>query len=314
MKLLELARENLMYLAMAGFVLIASISLAWGKPKIEVVQTELAYEERRDLSPLPNLKEGAEVPVVSAQGVVAIDLDSRVMLYEKNPDLVLFPASTTKIMTALVALKSYPLEMKAKNSGVKVDGQKMGLVWGEEMNMKDLLDGLLIFSANDAAEVLADNYPSGREGFVEAMNQLAREYHLKNTHFDNPTGLDGESQRSTARDLVYLAEVAMNDPVFAEIVGTKEKTVRSTDGVIAHRLENINELLGEVEGVLGVKTGWTENARENLVTYVERDGRRILIAVLGSQDRFGETKELIDWMFQVYDWEYIYGPVVSDSP
>lgn len=314
MKFLESGKDNLMYLAMAGLVLVGSCCMAWERPKVEIVERELVYGERGDLSLLPKLKEGAEVPVVSAQGVVAIDLDSRVMLYEKNPDLALLPASTTKIMTALVALKSYPLEGKVKNNGIKVDGQKMGLVWGEEIKVEDLLDGLLIFSANDAAEVLAENYPNGRKGFVEAMNNLAQEYHLKNTHFDNPTGLDGEGQKSTARDLVYLAEVAMRDPVFAEIVGTKEKTVKSADGVIAHRLENINELLGEVEGVLGVKTGWTENARENLVTYMERDDRRILTAVLGSQDRFGETKELIDWIFEAYEWKNIYGPVGSASP
>jgi D-alanyl-D-alanine carboxypeptidase (penicillin-binding protein 5/6) len=100
----------------------------------------------------------------------------------------------------------------------------------------------------------------------------------------------------------------MEDPRFAEIVGTKTQVVRSIDGKIAHYLTNINELLGKIPGVLGVKTGWTENARENLVTYVNRDGHRVMIAVLGSQDRFGETKELIDWIYSSYQWQEVKYP------
>src|SRR5205085_9676867 len=135
-----------------------------------------------------------------------------------------------------------------------------------------LLYGLLVYSANDAAEVLAMEYPGGRDLFIQAMNLKAEELHLTQTHFNNPTGLDDEGHYSTARDMTFLGEVAMRDPFFSLVVGTKEKVVQSEDGKIVHRLKNINELLGVVDGVKGVKTGWTENARENLVTYVERDG------------------------------------------
>jgi len=308
MSFVEFARERLLYLAALGFVLVSSVGLSGVESRTVVVKAEVANEVRDDLSPFPALKREVRVPILSAQGVVAVDLGSRVSLYEKNPDLPLLPASTTKIMTALVVFDEYSLNQPLRVDGVTVDGQKMGLVRGEEMVVRGLLDGLLIFSANDAAEVLAMNYPGGREAFVEEMNLMAKRYRLDNTHFENPTGLDGVGHRSTARDLVWLAEVAMQNPVFAEIVRTKTKTVTSTDGLIKHRLVNINELLGEVEGVLGVKTGWTESARENLVTYVERDGRRVLIAVLGSQDRFGETRELIDWIFQAYEWKYLQVP------
>jgi len=97
----------------------------------------------------------------------------------------------------------------------------------------------------------------------------------------------------------------MKNPEFANIVGTKEITVKSIDGKIVHKLANVNQLLGKVPGVLGVKTGWTESARENLVTYIERDNHKIMIAVLGSQDRFGETKELINWIFANYSWQEV---------
>jgi D-alanyl-D-alanine carboxypeptidase (penicillin-binding protein 5/6) len=88
-------------------------------------------------------------------------------------------------------------------------------------------------------------------------------------------------------------------------VAQEKYTVRSVDGKYVHKLENINELVGKVEGVLGVKTGWTENANENLVTYVERDGKKIMIALLGSEDRFGETERLIDWIYENYSWEIL---------
>jgi D-alanyl-D-alanine carboxypeptidase (penicillin-binding protein 5/6) len=97
----------------------------------------------------------------------------------------------------------------------------------------------------------------------------------------------------------------MKNPTFSKIVGTKQVTVTDVTGKSVYNLKNINELLGAVPGVLGIKTGWTENARENLVTYVKRDGHNVVIAVLGSQDRFGETKELIDWIFTNYQWQEV---------
>ena len=140
------------------------------------------------------------------------------------------------------------------------------------------------------------------------MNAKDAELHLGRTRFANPAGLDGVGHFSTARDLIRLSEYAMRDPYFRQIVRTEEIAVASFDGRVVHKLKNINELLGKVDGVVGVKTGWTENARENLVTYIERDRKRLLIALLGSQDRFGETKELIDWIFANYQWEEVKYP------
>ena len=141
------------------------------------------------------------------------------------------------------------------------------------------------------------------------MNQKAKDLNLKNTHFVNPTGLDADNHYSTARDMTRLSEIAMQNEKFAQIVKTKEKIVRSVDGKFVHYLTNINKLLGSVDGVLGIKTGWTEEARENLVTYIQRGNKRIFIALLGSQDRFGETKELIDWVFANYEWKSLaYSP------
>lgn len=157
---------------------------------------------------------------------------------------------------------------------------------------------------------LAMNYPvssesgvSSYDSFIEAMNNKAKELSMNNSNFENPVGLDGFTQASTARDLVRVSEVAMRNPIFSKIVGTRAATITDVSGKSVYKLDNVNELLGEMPGVLGIKTGWTENARENLVTYIERDGHKILIAILGSQDRFGETKELINWIFENYEWQ-----------
>jgi len=263
--------------------------------------------------PVPVISENTVFPVVSAQAAMAIDVTSGVTLYEKDPDESLLPASTTKILTALVAMDYYPDGEVLTVRRAPVDGQKMGLKIGEKIKVLDLLYGLLVYSANDAAEVLAQNYNGGREVFIAAMNLKAESLHLDHSYFTNPTGLDGGGNRivSSARDLIKISSVAMQNSRFAEIVKTKEITVKSLDGKIAHKLVNINELVGQVPGVLGIKTGWTENARENLITYIERDGHKVIIALLGSQDRFGETKELIDWIFKNYSWQEV---KVSYSP
>jgi D-alanyl-D-alanine carboxypeptidase len=140
------------------------------------------------------------------------------------------------------------------------------------------------------------------------MNTKATELSMTNSYFENPVGLDGDRQVTTAKDLVRVSEVAMRNPIFSKIVGTKSITVTDVTGKSKYNLKNLNELLDSVDGVAGIKTGWTENARENLVTYVERDGHKIVIAVLGSQDRFGETKELINWIFENYNWEEVSVP------
>lgn len=260
----------------------------------------------------PILKNDVKFPIISAQGAIVVDLDSGVGLYEKNPDIKLLPASTTKIVTALVALETYSLDdILTVPQGVSVDGQKIGLYYGEKMSVEDLLYGLLVYSANDAAMTLASNYPGGYEKFVAAMNEKAKSLSMTNSFFENPVGLDGIKQATTARDLLRASEVAMRNAEFAKIVSTKSVQITDVSGRSKYNLKNINELLGNVPGVLGIKTGWTENARENLVTFVERDGHKIIFVVLGGQDRFGETKELIDWVFANYEWQKVNMPIVD---
>lgn len=298
--------NQLLYLLVLTFVFVASSALALSGSVSEAIAELPVPTVQKTFPPIPVLANGSSFPQLSAQGVYAVDLTSGVPLYEKNSDFPLLPASTTKIITALVSLDSYQLDQVLtvpREAGV--DGQKMGLYSGEQMKFEDVLYGLLVYSANDAAETLAYNYPGGYAAFIQAMNQKATSLSMQNSHFANPVGLDEDDQHSTAKDLVRASEVAMRNPEFAKIVGTKQVEVRDITGKIAYNLKNINELLGNVPGVLGVKTGWTENARENLVTYIDRDNHKVMIALLGSQDRFGETKELINWIYGNYNWQEV---------
>ncbi|OGM10556.1 hypothetical protein A2W13_01945 [Candidatus Woesebacteria bacterium RBG_16_36_11] len=308
MKIPKLSKSLFLYLLMLSFIFIATCGLSLStiqesKPKEKIVPDKI---ETKEFTPNPTLKDNINTfPIISAQAVLAIDLASMTPLYEKNPDLTLLPASTTKIVTALVAMDYFQDNNVLKVDGFKTDGQKVGLVEGEEITAGNLLDALLIFSANDAAETLAQNYPGGIEGFVAAMNEKVKEYNLANTYFDNPVGFDGNNHYSTARDLIRIAIIAMKNPRFAQRVSQKEKIITSVDGKNVHKIISTNKLLGTMEGVSGVKTGWTENARENMVTYIERGDKKVMIALLGSQDRFGETKEVIDWIFANYEWKEV---------
>lgn len=291
---------SLIWLASLAFVLISSTAIHLNKPvKEPKVLAKFDYNGSR----LPVLtNEQVIVPFVSAQGVVAIDLNSGITLYEKNKDSKLYPASTTKLMTALVALDEYNLDDIVEIPTISIVGQKMGLYAGERITVRNLLTGTLVYSANDAAEVLARINPEGRQHFVDLMNKKALELGLSNSHFNNPSGLDEEGHYSTAYDLYLLGFAASANPFISELVATEKTTVENVDKTYTHYLQNTNKLLGTVAGVRGLKTGWTEVARENLVTLVERDNHPLILVVLGSQDRFGETTELIEWIYANYTW------------
>lgn len=241
---------------------------------------------------------------LTAKAVVVLDADSGTILFEKNSSMTTPPASTTKIMSALVALENFKIDQIIEiQSPPKVEGQTMRFYPGEKISVENLLYGLLIASANDAALVLASNFPNGQKGFVWAMNQKAKEIKMERTNFTNPIGFDEPNHYTTALDLARLSLVAMKNEEFAKIVGTSRITVYDTTGKIPHYLTNINLLVEKLPQVKGVKTGWTQQAGECLVSFVEQDGKKIIIVVLGSEDRFEETEKLINWVFENFTWE-----------
>jgi len=240
---------------------------------------------------------------VSATGIVVLDLNSGVYMYKRNENVPLSPASTTKLLTALVALDTYQLDDVVTVNNPPLDGQVMGLLPGEQITVENLLYGALIYSGNDAAWALANQYPGGEPKFVDAMNRKAQELHLNDSHFTNPVGYDDPNHYMTPMDLTRLSEAALESETIAKMVAIPEITISDVTHTYFHHLTNVNELLGKIPGVGGIKTGWTEEAGQNLITLVERNGHRVITVVLHSQDRFGDTTKLINWIFANYQWQ-----------
>lgn len=240
---------------------------------------------------------------IAARSIVILDLGSAATLFSRNEHVPMSPASTTKILTALVVMDHYELDDIVTVQTAIHDGQVMGLVPGERITVENLLYGALVQSGNDAAWALAEHFPGGVEKFVEAMNLKAKEIHLVNSYFTNPVGFDDPSHTMTAADLATLASFALTNKTIAKIVGIPQITISDVTHTYFHPLTNVNQLLGKIPGVGGIKTGWTEEAGENLVTLIERNGHRVIIVVLKSGDRFAETAQLINWVFTSYTWE-----------
>jgi len=242
-------------------------------------------------------------PLISAHSAMVIDVESKVVLFQHNPDMKLLPASTTKVMTALVTLDTYSLDQIITITSVNGEGQQMGLELGERITVENLLYGLLVQSGNDAATALAQNHPQGETGFITAMNQKAQDLNLLDTQFTNPAGFDDYNHYTTVHDLGLLAAAAMKNPTLSKIVSTIGITITDVDNTISHELETINQLLGQIPGLSGLKTGWTELAGECLITFTKRSNHKIITVILGSQDRFSDSQQLIDWAFTHHQWQ-----------
>ncbi len=247
---------------------------------------------------------GTSLATMSASAVYVMDRNSAAILYQKNANELRYPASTAKMMTALVARQDYPLfQVMTVTDAAYTTGTVAGLKLGEQITVENLLKALLIPSGNDAALVLGQNHPFGYAGFVNQMNQMANQLHLTKTTFNNVSGLDTDNELSSARDLAILANQLVKDPVLAGIVATPQTTIQDLSGRITHKLKSTQELYGQVQGVVGIKTGTTQNAGENLITEIDRDGHRVIFVVLGSTNRFADSKVLINWVFANYNWK-----------
>jgi serine-type D-Ala-D-Ala carboxypeptidase (penicillin-binding protein 5/6) len=271
------------------------------KPK--PIVPDVAGAEKEAIPQIKIISSNIIPPEISAKSVLVLDFDSEQFLYQKNADIRVPPASTTKIMTALVSSEYFkPGDILTVPQEALVGGSSMGVVAGERLSFRSLLYGMMLNSGNDAAFTIAANYPGGLPAFVEMMNQKAVELGLTNTHFQNPAGFDDINHFTSAQDMAKIARLAALDSQLARVVSTKQTEVISWDKSNQHDLKNLNKLLFE-EGVIGIKTGYTDKAGENLVGLVDRGNRKVLTVLLNSDDRFGETKALIDWVYQNFRWE-----------
>lgn len=229
----------------------------------------------------------------SATAAILMDGDTGEVLYEKNPDRQMLIASTTKLMTALVALEQGGLQQEITvTGGHMAEGSSMYLRPGEKLTLETLLYGLLLSSGNDAALAVTECM-GGAVPFVARMNEKAAELGMENTHFANPNGLDDEAHYSTAEDMAKLAAAAMDDPVLRRVASTR------TARIGGRTLTNHNKLLSRVEGCVGLKTGYTRAAGRTLVSCAERDGVRLVAVTLQDGDDWNDHASLYEQGFRV---------------
>lgn len=248
-------------------------------------------------APLPASQKQVEI---TAEAALVLDIKAGAPLYEKNIHEKRAVASLTKLMTALVLLEEEENLFKSTSTSYKAYttiGSQMHLLQGEEIQLIHLLSALLISSANDAAVAIAEHVSESVPGFVEKMNQKARALGLKNTQFQNPHGLDAEEAYSTAFEMTLIAKKVIEYNTVREIVQKKEDTVKNVSGTISHPLRSTNWLLNSPFPVYGLKTGTTENAGECFIALVKVKNKEVLITVLGSTDRFQDTKALL-WLVE----------------
>ena len=248
----------------------------------------------------PTLAESSEqAPSVSAQSAILIDAINQTVLYQKNADEILPMASTTKIMTAMVALTQMPQEacITIDERSVGVEGSSIYLTAGEELTLEQLLYALLLESANDAATAIAIGVAGSVEQFADKMNLAAQELGLESTSFQNPHGLDAEGHHTTARELAAITAAALEIPEFRTIVSTRKTTIPhdGTDGV--RLLINHNRLLREYDGTIGVKTGFTKRSGRCLVSAAERNGARLVAVTLNDPDDWRDHTAMLDYGF-----------------
>lgn len=235
-------------------------------------------------------------PVIDAKAVVIMDKNSAQVLYSQNLHKRLPMASLTKMMTAIIILEEHKMDevLTVSRGAHFTDGASMKLEIGEKISLEDVLYGLLIPSGNDAAVALSQYHSGTIYDFADEMNARVRSLYLKDTHFQNPHGFDAARHYSSAYDLALIAKKLLNFPLAEKIVGTKEVTVFSENGLIAHSLKNTNKLLGTIFPVEGIKTGTTDAAGQCLALLVKgRSGKEYVVVILGSTDRYLDAKTLI---------------------
>lgn len=252
-----------------------------------------------------NKAKEAENININSRYAVVYDRTSKTIIWGKDENREVPMASTTKIMTAIVMLENVSNlkeEITVSKKAAGIGGSRLGLKINDKITYEDLLYGLLLCSGNDAATQIAISVGGSVEGFAEMMNNKAQELGLEHSHFVTPHGLDSPEHYTTAYELAKMADYALNIEEFAKIVRTKNYTV--TINGYPKNITNTNELLGYLEGVYGVKTGFTNGAGRCLVTSVSRNGFDIIVVVLGADTkkfRTSDSIKLIEYIYKNYE-------------
>lgn len=247
---------------------------------------------------------------INAAGAILIDAKTGQVLYEKNSNKQLAPASTTKIMTAILAIESNRLDEKTtiSKNAASVQGSTMHLQEGQLISLRELVTGLMMRSGNDAAIAIAEFLSGSVDKFIVEMNKKAREIGAIHTKFQNPHGLPTKDHYSTAYDLAWIARYAMNNPTFAEIVSTRNTSIDWEDSAgneHEQNLKNTNKLLWMLDEADGIKTGTTNEAGPCLVSSATKDDQRLIAVTLNDKNRWEDSQKLLNWGFETFDlYEY----------
>lgn len=236
---------------------------------------------------------------LSAVSAVLIEAETGTVLYQKNAGERRAMASTTKIMTALLTIEAGDLdrEFTVDPLAIRVEGTSMGLQEGDRVSRRDLLYGILLPSGNDAANAAAVSVSGSIPEFVKLMNSKAQELGLSDTHFVTPSGLDADGHYTTALDLARLTAYAMKEETFCEIVACRSAEVEFGNPPYKRTLYNSNKMLARYDGAIGVKTGFTDNARRCLVSAAERDGVTLIAVTLNAGDDWNDHTKMLDYGF-----------------
>jgi D-alanyl-D-alanine carboxypeptidase len=282
-------------------VTLCLIPLVGGRPVDRVQARGLAPGTTRLTFPPPS---------ITASAAAVLDADTGNWLYLANADQPLPMASTTKIMTAVVAIEHGHLSdvVRVSKAAATVGGSSMGLADGERLTVRELLYGLLLPSGNDAGVAIAEHISGSMTAFAGLMNRKAADLHLTHTHylnsygaFDTETG-DAAAHHTTARDLVLLARYAMRHPLFRRIVTLKHYVIPRTPQHHGHVLDSVNRVLYWYPGIDGVKSGWTSGAGICQVVDAYRNGRHLILAILHTANQHTDVRDLLDFGFHDFNW------------
>ena len=252
---------------------------------------------------------------INARSCIVLDRPSKKILYGKKENNKVKMASTTKIMTATIIIENCNLnqtiEVSKKAAGT--GGSRLGLKTGDKLTIRDLLYGLMLCSGNDAAVALAETCCGNISEFCNLMNNKAKELGLNNSHFETPHGLDSDGHFTTAYELALLSDYALQNKIFYNIVGTKTYTV--TINGFPKNISNTNELLGNLPGIYGIKTGFTNGANRCLVTACKRNNIDIICVVLGCDTKKFRTQDsikLIEYTFKNFEYVNISEKITNE--
>ncbi len=251
---------------------------------------------------IPKLTSNNLPILLRSPNYIVVDSATNTILLAQNSHQKIFPASITKLATALTALNVYPLDELITVKQAYTEGKVMELKIGEKITVQSLVSALLVYSANDAAFTLANHHTGGIDGFINQMNLLAQKYQLTDTHFVNYDGIHHPEHFSTVYDLSQLGRLALKNPIVKQTVKQKNLTVTDIDNTISHQLSSTNELLGLVPEIEGIKTGWTPEAGGCFISLLNLDGHYLISVVAQSEDRFADTLKILNWAKRNIIW------------